>query len=322
MTADGGKPEAVRLVQILVNPLLVDLVGATVTGERMHIPCALLEALQVLGTVINQHILVVDMVAREQQPYGSGKGKAAVAAVGGETLIAHIRAYQPGQVFRIGKGMQAEPLIADTHLVGFEVDVLQNRRVGEGQREILLNQSRCLRRPDNLLVRQAREANKTAFVHNPLELLGRFEELAGSIPVPYLLGDDMSPAEGGEVALLPVAILGRLGQEQVAGVIQERSLIEVSLETAGEETHLLLLQVRTVALLDKPILLVYDAVGRQHLDCLYPRGMDRGILRTRHRIKFGKLDPKGDRDVGVFREDTALFDGKQRKAVLQCGGFQ
>ena len=55
-------------------------------------------------------------------------------------------------------------------------------------------------------------------------------------------------------------------------------------------------------------------------DSLYKR--IRGILRTRHRIKFGKLDPKGDRDVGVFREDTALFDGKQRKAVLQCGGFQ
>ena len=153
MTADGGKPEAVRLVQILVNPLFVDLVAPAVTGERVHVPCALLEALQVLGTIINQDILVVNVVAREQQPYGSGKGKAAVAAVSGQALIAHIRAYQPGQVFRIGKGMQAESLITDTHLVGFEVDVLQNRRIGEGQREILLNQSRCLRRPDNLLVR-------------------------------------------------------------------------------------------------------------------------------------------------------------------------
>ena len=83
MTADGGKPEAVRLVQILVNPLFVDLVAPAVTGERVHIPCALLEALQVLGTIINQDILVVNVVAREQQPYGSGKGKAAVAAVGG-----------------------------------------------------------------------------------------------------------------------------------------------------------------------------------------------------------------------------------------------
>ena len=66
MTADGGKSEAVRLVQILVNPLFVDLVAPAVTGERMHIPCALLEALQVFRTVINKHILVVDMVAREQ----------------------------------------------------------------------------------------------------------------------------------------------------------------------------------------------------------------------------------------------------------------
>ena len=132
----------------------------------------------------------------------------------------------------------------------------------------------------------------------------------------------MSPAEGGEVALLSVTVLGRLGQEQVAGVIQERSLIKVPLETAGEEAHLLLLQVRTVALLDEPVLFVYYTVGRQHLDCLYPRRMDGGILRTRHRIEFGKFDPKGDRNVGVFREDTALFDGKQRKAVLQRSGFQ
>ena len=206
--------------------------------------------------------------------------------------------------------MQAEPLIADTHLVGFEVDVLQNRRVGEGQREILLNQSRFFFRADNLFIAQSGKANKAALVHNPLELLGRFEELAGGILVPYLLGDDMSPAERRKIALLPATVLGRLGQEQVAGMVQEGSLVEMPLETAGEETHILLLQVRTVALLDKPILLVYDAVGRQHLDCLYPRGMDRGILRTRHRIKFGKLDPKGDRNVGVFREDTTLFDGK------------
>ena len=250
------------------------------------------------------------MVAREQQPNGSGKGKAAVAAVGGETLIAHISVYQSGQVFRIGERMQAEPLVADTHTVGSQVDVLQDRRVGEGKREILFYQSRRLRRPDNLLVRQAREANKTAFVHNPLELLGRFEELAGSILVPYLLGDDMPSAERRKIALLPVAVLGRLGQEQVAGVVQERSLIEVPLETAGEETHILLLQVRTIAFLDKPVLLVHDTVGRQHLDCLYPSRMDGSILRACHRIEFGQVHPKGDRDVGVLREDAPLFDGK------------
>src|SRR3712207_8545660 len=84
----------------------------------------------------------------------------------------------------------------------------------------------------------------------------------------------MPPAEGGEVTLLPTAVLGCLGQEQVAGVVQERTLVEVPLEAAGEKTHLLLLQVRTIAFLDKPVLLVHDTIGRQYLDCLHPSRMD------------------------------------------------
>ena len=80
----------------------------------------------------------------------------------------------------------------------------------------------------------------------------------------------MPSAKRGKIALLPAAVLGRLGQEQIAGVIKERTLVEVPLETAGEETHLLLLQIRAVALLDKPVLLVYDAVSRQDLDRLHP----------------------------------------------------
>ena len=136
------------LIQILVYPLFVDLIGSTVTGERVHVPCVLLEALQVLRTVVNQHILVVDMAARQQQSYGSSEGEAAVAAVGGETFVTHIRTDQSGQVFRIGERMQAEPLVADTHTVGSRVDVLQYRRVGEGEREILLYQSRLFLRAE------------------------------------------------------------------------------------------------------------------------------------------------------------------------------
>ncbi|CQB89503.1 Uncharacterised protein [Chlamydia trachomatis] len=72
-----------RLIQILVYPLLIDLVASAVAGERVHVPCILLKALQVLRTVVNEHILVVDMAARQQQSHGCGKGKAAVAAVSG-----------------------------------------------------------------------------------------------------------------------------------------------------------------------------------------------------------------------------------------------
>ncbi|ERJ64071.1 hypothetical protein HMPREF1553_02421, partial [Porphyromonas gingivalis F0568] len=66
-------------------------------------------------------------------------------------------------------------------------------------------------------------------------------------------------------ALLPVAVLGCLSQEQITVVMKEWSLVEVPLETSGKEAHILLLQFRAVALLDEPILFVYDAVGRQHL---------------------------------------------------------
>ncbi|MCI6161380.1 MAG: hypothetical protein PUH24_00825 [Prevotellaceae bacterium] len=44
---------------------------------------------------------------RAQQPHGSDKGKAAVAAVSGQAFIAHIRPHQSGQAFRIGEDMQA-----------------------------------------------------------------------------------------------------------------------------------------------------------------------------------------------------------------------
>ena len=218
--------------------------------------------------------------------------------------------------------MQAESLVTDTHLVCSQVDVLQYRRVGEGKREILFYQSRLFFRADNLFVAQSGKADKAALVHNPLKLLGGFDELAGGISVAYFLGDDMPTAERGKIALLPATVLGRLGQEQVAGVIQERTLVEVPLKTAGEKTHLLLLQIRTVALLDKPVLLVYDAVGRQDLDCLHPSRVDGGIFRTRHGIEFGQVHTEGDRDVGILRDDAALFDGKQREAVFQRGGFQ
>ena len=133
VAADGGKSEAVRLVQILVYPLLVDLVASAVARERVHVPCVLLEALQVLRTVVNEHILVVYVAARQQQSYGSGKRKAAVAAVGGKTLVTHIRSHLSRQVVRVGEGMQAESLVTDTHPVGSQVDVFQYRRVGEGK---------------------------------------------------------------------------------------------------------------------------------------------------------------------------------------------
>ena len=76
-----GQPVGMGFVQVLVYPLAVDAVAPAVSGERLHIPRRLLEFLKVFFTVVDNHILVVDVVAREQQPHGRGKGEAAVASI-------------------------------------------------------------------------------------------------------------------------------------------------------------------------------------------------------------------------------------------------
>ena len=86
-----GQPLAVGLVQIFLYPFTVYLVGAAVTRQRVHVAGGLLELAQVLGRVVDEQVLVHDMVAGHQYTYGCGERQAAVAAVGGETLVARIR---------------------------------------------------------------------------------------------------------------------------------------------------------------------------------------------------------------------------------------
>ena len=129
VSTDGGKAEAVRFVQVLVDPLLVDLVGARVARERLHVAGTFLETLQILLAVVDQHILVVDMVARQEQPHGRGERQSAVAPVGRELLVAGVGRHCGGHVLRIGKRMQAKDIVAHTHLIRREGDVLQTGRI-------------------------------------------------------------------------------------------------------------------------------------------------------------------------------------------------
>src|SRR3712207_3817264 len=90
----------------------------------------------------------------------------------------------------------------------------------------------------------------------------------------------MPTTEGREIALLSHTFLVALGQKEVDRVVQVGSLIEVSLRRAGEETQPTLCEFTLVLLRDKPILLMHDAVVRQHLDCLMPSRV--------HRLVFGR----------------------------------
>ena len=81
MAAHGDKAIRMCLVKIAVNPLLVDGIASAVLREGIHVPCCLLKPCQVLIVVINQDILIVDMVAGQQQPHGRSEAQSAVRAV-------------------------------------------------------------------------------------------------------------------------------------------------------------------------------------------------------------------------------------------------
>ena len=225
-----GQPVGMGFVQVLVYPLAVDAVAPAVSGERLHIPRGLLELLQIFLAVVDNHILVVDVVAGEQQPHGGGEGKAAVRAVGGKFFVPDVGRHLSGHILRVGECMQAQAVVADAHFSCREVDVLQGRVAFGHEREITLYQPRLFFRAYNLIGGEATQPDKAAVVHDALELFGGLHELPGGLPV-QLLRDDMPTAQRAEVALHPVTLLRRLGQVEVAGVFQVRTLIEVTLET-------------------------------------------------------------------------------------------
>ena len=97
------------------------------------------------------------------------------------------------------------------------------------------------------------------------------------VPV-HLLGDDVTTAECGEVALHSVTFLGSLGEIEIARMLQEGTLVEVPFKAAGEEAHAVLVQFRLIGLTDEPVLLMHDAVVGQYLDGLAPAAVNGLVL--------------------------------------------
>ena len=81
VAAHRSQPFRVGFVQVFFDPSLVDLVGAGVAGERVHVPGGLLEAFQVLPVVVDEDVLVVAVVAVQQHAHRGGERQPAVAPV-------------------------------------------------------------------------------------------------------------------------------------------------------------------------------------------------------------------------------------------------
>lgn len=215
MATDGGQPEGVRLVQISVDPLLVELVGTAVLGKRMHVACRLLEALQDFRRIVYEQELVVDMVTGKHQPHRGGKAQTAVTAVGGVFLVPGIRPDRAGKIVHIGKGVHAENIVPDTHFRCAHLYIFQRGRVLLREGEIFLDQPGLLRRADNLIGGQPFHADKGRVVQDALEVVDTFQKAADRVLVPDFLRDDVPPAEDGEVALFAAPLLGCPGDEEI-----------------------------------------------------------------------------------------------------------
>ena len=213
--------------------------------------------------------------------------------------------------------MQAEVVVAHLHFPRSEREVLQAGGVLLREREILLDDTGRSVRPGYLLIRQARDAEQAAVVHDTLELPAAFQKTGDGFLVLHLPGDDESPCQGVETAGRAAVLPRGLGQEQVAGVLQVRTLVEMPLETAAQETEVVLADVRLVALLHEEVLLVHDAVVRQHLDRFRPCRMDRLVFRLCEREKFGQFHPVGHGNVRILADDTPVLYREQRKFAFQ-----
>ena len=89
------------------------------------------------------------------------------------------------------------------------------------------------------------------------------------------------------------------------------------LETAAEKTQVVLANVGTVAFLDEEVLLVHDAVVRQHLDRFRPGGMHGLVLGTCQCEKFGQFHPVCHGNVRILADDTPVLYREQRKFAFQ-----
>ena len=184
----------------------------------------------------------------------------------------------------------------------------------------MLQQSRSLERTCDFIGREAAQADETRIVQDMLELFHSFEKTFRRLCV-HFFGYDVAAAEGREVRLHPYPFFRRLREIEIAGMIQERSLVEMTLVAAREKTHVSVIQLGNILLTNEPILFRYDAVLRQYPDSLAPCGMYPFVLGRGHGKQFRKFDSEYDRNVGVFRDDAPVLYRQQREFTLHGSGF-
>ena len=219
----------VRQVEILLYPLLVDLIASAITRQRVHIPRLLFKAFKVGIAIFNEEILIVDVVARKKQAHGSRKTQSAITAVGRKSFIACIGMHTCGEVVRIAQRVQAKHLVAHTYKVCPQTNILQRSVLTLRKRKVSIEESSLFFRTDEFILSHSRQTKMVTIIDNPLKLVYGFQEFRHRFLIFNVFGDEMPTAQGREITLLCHALLGRLGEKEINRVMEVRSLIEMSL---------------------------------------------------------------------------------------------
>ena len=104
--------------------------------------------------------------------------------------------------------------------------------------------------------------------------------------------------------------------------MQKRSFVEMPLERPAQETQIVFPDVGTIPLLNENILLVHHGIVRKHLHRFEPYAVQCFVFLRRNGKQLRKRNLERHRDVGVFREDTIVFDLSDWKFPFEGFGFQ
>lgn len=261
-----------------------------------------------------------------EHPSSSPRGRErepTLRTVGRETLVAEVRRDALRQEIQIGERVHREQFVADAHHARIETDVLVDRRLPlVREREVAGQQPRIGIRADDLRLREAVDPQQPRIVQNALHLGDTLQKTGHGLPVADLLRDDEAPTQHGRGTRLPQPFGGALRDEEVAGVAQKGTLVEVAFIGPGEKRAFGLGIGCFVTLLDEEVLLVDDGVVREDLQSLDPGGVQRLVLLGRQGEELRERHAEGGRHVGELREDAVPLDGQQREFRLEGRSFQ
>lgn len=118
----------------------------------------------------------------------------------------------------------------------------------------------------------------------------------------------MPTAERGKIALLCHALLIGLYQEQIDRMMQVRTFVKMPFGCTGEETQTAISELALIVFLNKPVLLVHDAVIGQHFYSLVSSRVYRFVFGRSDSEKFGKLHPESHRNIGILAHHATLLN--------------